>query len=205
MSSLPVDYPPINRATVITYDSGTLTLSPAPLTVTADAQTRIYGSTNPTPTYVSSGLINGDTLSGLLDTTATTTSNVGSYAITQGTLAASANYALSYVGANLTVTAAALTVTANAQSRIYGAANPTLTYTETGLVNGDTLSGLLATTATTTSNVGSYGITQGTLAASANYTLSYVGADLTVTAHRSPSPPMRRRMGLRRRQSGADL
>ena len=53
------------------------------------------------------GLVNGDTLSGLLATTATTASNVGAYAITQGTLAASTNYALTYVGANLTVTAGA--------------------------------------------------------------------------------------------------
>ena len=78
----------------------------------------------------SSGLVNGDTLSGLLATSATTTSNVGSYGITQGTLAASSNYALSYVGANLTVTAAPLTVTADAQTRLYGAANPALTYVE---------------------------------------------------------------------------
>jgi hypothetical protein len=73
-------------------------------------------------------------------------------------------------------------VTANAQSRLYGNANPTLTYGSSGLVNGDTLSGLLATTATTTSNVGAYGITQGTLTASSNYALTYVGANLTVTA-----------------------
>ena len=66
---------------------------------------------------------------------------------------------------------------------LYGAANPTLTYAETGLVNGDTLTGALATTATVTSNVAGspYAITQGTLAASSNYTLSYVGANLTVT------------------------
>src|SRR6202041_3248926 len=142
----------------------------------------IYAPRNPTLTYPTSGLVNGDTLSGLLATTATTTANVGNYAITQGTLAASGNYALSYVGANLTVTAAPLTVTANVQSRIYGAANPTLTYVSTGLLNGDTLTGALATTATVTSNIGSYRITQGTLAASANYALSYVGANLTVTA-----------------------
>ena len=80
-----------------------------------------YGSAVPALTYNETGLVNGDTLSGLLATTATATSNVGSYAITQGTLAASANYALSYVGANLTVTAAPLTVTANAQSRITAA------------------------------------------------------------------------------------
>src|SRR6202040_3106149 len=100
---------------------------------------------------------------------------------TQGTLA-NPYYTITYTGANLTVTAAALSVTANPQTRAYGAANPTLTYTSTGLVNGDTLTGLLATTATTTSDVGNYAITQGALAASSNYLLIYVGADLTVTA-----------------------
>ena len=54
---------------------------------------------------------------GGLATTATATSNVGGYGITQGSLAATSNYALSYLGANLTVTAAPLSVTADAQSR----------------------------------------------------------------------------------------
>jgi hypothetical protein len=165
----------------LAYTPANLTVTAAALTVTADAQTRAYGAANPPLTYTSTGLVNGDTLTGLLATTATTTSNVGSYGITQGTLAASSNYTLSYTGDNLTVVAAALSVTANPQSRIYGAANPTLTYTSTGLVNGDTLTGLLATTATATSNVGAYTITQGTLAASSNYALTYVGANLTVT------------------------
>jgi MBG domain (YGX type) len=166
---------------IVNYGSGTLTVAAAPLTVTADAQSRLYGAANPALTYVSSGLLNGDTLSGGLVTTATPTSNVGSYGITQGTLAATANYALSYVGANLTVTAAPLTVTANAQSRLYGAVNPALTYTSAGLLNGDTLSGGLATTATTTSNVGAYAITEGSLSNS-NYAISYTAANLNVTA-----------------------
>ena len=89
-------------------------MTASPLIVTADAQSRIYGSPNPAPTYVSSGLVNGDTLSGLLATVATTTSNVGSYGISQGTLAASSNYALAYNAANLAVTTAPLTVTAAA-------------------------------------------------------------------------------------------
>jgi filamentous hemagglutinin family protein len=162
--------------------TGILTVTPAAAAVAADPQSRAYGAANPTLTYVATGLVNGDTLTGVLATTAAATSNVGLYAITQGTLAASANYALSYTGANLTVTAAALSVGADPQSRAYGAANPTLTYVATGLVNGDMLTGLLATSATATSNVGAYGITQGTLAASANYALSYTGANLTVTA-----------------------
>jgi MBG domain (YGX type) len=170
-----------NSNYTITYVGADLTVTAAPLTVTANTQSRTYGAANPTLSYVSTGLVNGDTLSGGLATTATTTSNVGSYGIEKGTLANS-NYTITYAAANLTVTPAPLTVTANAQSRAYGAANPSLTYVSAGLVNGDTLSGLLATSATTTSNVGSYSITQGTLAASSNYALTYTGANLTVTA-----------------------
>src|SRR6202023_1971763 len=166
----------------LTYVGANLTVTAAPLTVTADAQSRLYGAANPTLTYASSGLVNGDALSGLLATPATATSNVGAYGITQGTLAATSNYALTYVGANLAVTAAPLTVTADAQSRAYGAANPNLTYVSSGLVNGDTLPGGPAPPAPPTSNVGPYGITQGPLAASSNYALTYVGANLTVTA-----------------------
>ena len=99
--------------------------------MTADAKSRAYGDANPALTYQvgGSGLVNGDTLSGALATSATTASNVGVYGITQGTLAASTNYALSsFTGANLTVTPRAITVTADAKSRAYGDANPALTY-----------------------------------------------------------------------------
>jgi filamentous hemagglutinin family protein len=165
---------------LIGYGSGNLSVTAAPLTVTADAQSRLYGAANPVLSYVSSGLLNGDTLSGGLSTVAIPTSNVGGYAITQGTLGNS-NYAIAYTGANLAVTAAPLTVTADAQSRLYGAANPALSYVSSGLLNGDTLSGGLATAAIPTSNVGGYAITQGTLGNS-NYTIAYTGANLAVTA-----------------------
>ncbi|HWK96870.1 MAG TPA: MBG domain-containing protein [Pseudolabrys sp.] len=162
-----------------------LTVTPRAITVTADAQSRVYGDANPALSHqVTTGnLVNGDTLSGALATGANGTSGVGNYAITQSTLAASANYTLTYVGADLTVTPRAITVTADAQSRVYGDANPALSYQVTtgNLVNGDTLSGTLATGANGTSGVGAYAITQNTLTASANYTLTYVGADLTVT------------------------
>ncbi|WP_164214170.1 MBG domain-containing protein, partial [Stenotrophomonas maltophilia] len=70
-------------------------------------------------------------------------------------------------------------VTADAKSRIYGDANPALTWqlTAGSLVNGDNLTGGLATAATTASNVGSYAITQGSLG-NGNYAVTYVGADL---------------------------
>ena len=150
---------------------------------------RTYGDANPALTYTYYGLHTGDTsaiLSGLsLSTAATTTSNVGSYAITAGgsvISTAGQAYRLIQTPAALTVTPRSITVTADAKSRAYGDVNPALTYQVggSGLVNGDTLSGALATSATTASNVGTYGITQGTLAASSNYALNYTSANLTV-------------------------
>ena len=150
---------------------------------------RAYGDANPALTYTFYGLHTGDTsaiLAGLsLSTAATTTSTVGSYAITAGgsvISTAGQAYRLIQTPAALTVTPRAITVTADAKSRAYGDVNPALTYQVggSGLVNGDTLSGALATSATISSNVGTYGIGQGTLAASGNYALNYAGANLTV-------------------------
>src|SRR6185295_6559391 len=114
----------------LNYASADLTVTQRALTITADAKSRAYGDANPALTYQVSGagLVNGDTLSGALATSATTASNVGAYGINQGTLAASGNYALNYASADLTVTQRALTVTADAKSRAYGDANPALTY-----------------------------------------------------------------------------
>ena len=173
----------------LTYNGANLSVTARPLTVTADALTRIYGNANPALTFAvgattgTSGLVNGDMLSGGLATVADLTSNIGTYAITQGSLAASSNYALAYTGANLSVTPRALTVTADALTRIYGNTNPPLTFTVggLGLVNGDMLTGGLATAANLASNVGTFAITQGTLAASTNYALTYTGANLSVT------------------------
>jgi len=94
-----------------------------------------------------------------------------------------------YRGYALTIRPAPLTVTVNNLSRAYGAANPQLTYTVSGLRNGDTaaqvLQGALATTANASSPVGNYNITQGTLAltayGTARYTLTFNQGTLSVT------------------------
>ena len=83
------------------------TIAQAPLTVTATAQTKVYGEDDPTFTYTASGLIGTDTLSGELSRAAG--DNVGTYAITQGTLTAGGNYDITYTGANLTITEATMT------------------------------------------------------------------------------------------------
>ncbi len=170
-----------------------LTITPRALSVvyTATPSSSIYGDTPAglTGSVSSSGLVNGDVLGGTASwaTTASGTSNVGSYAIT-GSGIANSNYTISasQAAANataLTITPRMITVTANAQQRITGLANPVLTYgiTSSNLVNGDTLTGGLATVADLFSTPGDYAITQGTLAATPNYALTYVGAVLKVT------------------------
>ena len=151
----------------MTYNGANVSVTTRPLTIDANAQTEEYGNALPALTYTlgGDGLVNNDTLTGALATTAGPTANVGQYAITQGSLAASSNYAVTYNGANVSVTTRPLTIDANAQTEEYGNALPALTYTlgGDGLVNNDTLSGALATTAGPTANVGLYAITQGSL------------------------------------------
>jgi hypothetical protein len=97
-----------------------------------------------------------------------------------------ADYTTASATASLIVAPAALTVTANSTSQVYGA-TPVLTATIIGYVNGDPSSVVtgaptLATTATSTSVPGTYPITigLGTLAA-ANYTFNLVAGTDTVT------------------------
>jgi MBG domain (YGX type) len=110
---------------------------------------------------------------------------VGSYAIGQGTItnANNSNYDITYVSGDFSIAKRSIIVTADAQSRLQGMPNPPLTYTigGLGLVGSDTLAGALSTDATTSSAPGTYAIEQGSLGASANYELTYVGANLVVS------------------------
>jgi filamentous hemagglutinin family protein len=170
----------------ISYVGNSLTVNQRAVTVSADAKPPVtYGDAIPALTFTTSSLGAGAAIVGSLTTSATPSSGIGSYAITQGSVvnANNPNYVISYVGTNLTITPRPLTVTADPQNKAFGDPNPPLTYTVggRGLVNGDTLSGALATVATPQSDAGSYAITQATLAASRNYALTYFGANLTVT------------------------
>jgi hypothetical protein len=175
------------------FIGGTLTVTPAVLTVRAGSGTMVYGSTVPALSDTISGFVSGDTASVVtgaasLSTTATSASGVGNYAIMAGpgNLSA-ANYTFAFANGALAVTPAMLTVTADDKTRVYGAASPPLTDTIAGFVNRDTSSVVtgaasLSTAATSASGVGSYAITAGpgTLSA-ANYTFAFANGTLTVT------------------------
>ena len=173
----------------VSFVSGTLTVTTAPLTITADSTNKVYGATLPLLTASYSGFVNGDTASSLgtpvtLATTATASSPIGIYTITASG-AVGTNYSISYVAGTLTVTTAPLIVTADNTNKVYGAALPTFTASYSGFVNGDTFTNLdtpvtLTTTATAASPIGTYTITA-SAAAGTNYSVSFVSGTLTVT------------------------
>ncbi|WP_243373251.1 MBG domain-containing protein [Geotalea sp. SG265] len=177
----------INQGTVtaganyaITYVGANLTITAKPLTITAAAKSKVYGAADPALTYTATGLVGSDTTSGSL--TRAAGENAGTYAISQGTVTAGTNYTITYVGANLTITPAPITVTADPKTKIVGSADPALTYTITSgaLVGSDAFSGALSRDPGET--VGLYAIRQNTLALNSNYTLTYVGNNLEITA-----------------------
>ena len=71
------------------------------LTITADNQVKNRNDLDPALTYVSTGLVTGDALTGAL--TRETGEAVGSYGILQGTLSGGGNYAVTYNRALLTI------------------------------------------------------------------------------------------------------
>ena len=181
----------------ISYVNGTLGVTPASLMVSADAKSKVYGTSDPALTFGTTGLVNNDTaatvFSGALARASGETVAGGPYAITRGTLAANSNYTLSsFTGNTLAITPAALHVAANPQSKLFGTSDPALTFSVTGLVNnpalgiadtaGAVLSGALTRASGETVLGGPYAITQGTLAANGNYTLSsFTGNTLAIT------------------------
>ena len=175
----------VERGTVTgdyTAKNGKLTITKAPLTVTAKSYTIKQGDALPTFEAEYSGFKNNETASMLSNqptvrTTATSASAPGTYDIIVSGASAT-NYDITYVKGTLTITQAdPVTVAAKSYSRQYGEANPTFEYT----TSGATLSGTPSITcaATATSPVGEYDIaaSKGTVT---NYNVTYVNGKLTI-------------------------
>jgi hypothetical protein len=170
-------------------------VSQAALTVTANNQSKVYGAADPTLTYTPSGtLYYGDSYSVISGVTLSTTTGAAATAGTHTITAAggtAANYAITDVNGTLTVSQAALTVTANNQSKVYGAADPTLTSTPSGtLYYGDSYSVISGVTLSTTTGAAATAGTHTILATggtAANYAITDVNGTLTVNPATSTS------------------
>ena len=187
-----------------------LEITPAPLSLTLGNQTKVYGQAlTPTGTQAqTSGLINGVTVNGvtindaisnfsLASSGLAASASIGSYAITPGTfnftVGSASNYTVSSNTANVTVTPAALLVTAKPSSKYEGMTDPTgfsgVAYS--GFVNGETFSvfgnspGIAVTRSNSTVHaIGAYSnvLSAAGPAALGNYTLTYAPGNFTVTA-----------------------
>ncbi len=192
-------FDPANYA--ITFANGKLTVTPAALTITASDQSKIYGQTLAlgTTAFAASGLQNGDTVGGVTLASAGAAADAGvagsPYPIVPANATGAgfdpANYAITYANGKLTVTPAALTITASDQSKIYGQtlALGTTAFAASGLQNGDTVGGVTLASAGAAADAGVAGSPYPIVPANAtgagfdpaNYAITYANGKLTVT------------------------
>ena len=165
------------------YVNGTLTISKAPLSITAQSYVIKQGEALPTFEVTYDGFKNNENANKLtkqpvITCSATSSSVLGTYEIVVSGAEAE-NYDISYVAGTLSVVDAdAVVVTAKSYSREYGEDNPAFEYTSVGVE----LEGTPAITceATATSPVGTYPIvvSKGSVT---NYNDSYVNGTLTIS------------------------
>ena len=166
----------------ISFVDGNYTITERPITVSIENKTSVYGDTLATLTAKVTGLGLVDDASSVysLTTSASSKSNVDSYAIT-GTQRNS-NYDITFSNGNYTITARPITVEIEGKSGIYGDSivNLTAKVTGRGLVDDASKVYSLATAAKATSNVGSYAITGTPL--DTNYNITFKDSNYTITA-----------------------
>jgi len=178
-----------------TSSSTALTVSKAPLTLTAISASMTYGASVPTLVGVLSGFVLSDTAASILGqtgtlsltTTATNTTGIGSYTITAASGSwASTNYTIgSYVNGTLVINTASLVIQANNAAKTQGNAMPGLTCSVGGIMNGDNVSGVATAMANQYSPAGSYSITAaaaGSGSPYANYSITLISGTLIVYA-----------------------
>jgi gliding motility-associated-like protein len=159
--------------------SYTLTVNPLTVTLTPTlSQSKVYGDADPSLSYTSSpavgtSLSNGETIAFSGTLTRTAGEDAGTYSITIGTLT-NTNYTLSYTPADFNITAKPITIIpTTGQSKTYGLADATLSYTisPSTLPDGTAISLGGTLSRTTGENVGTYSITIGTVS-DTNYNIS---------------------------------
>ncbi|PXA05628.1 hypothetical protein DDZ13_01780 [Coraliomargarita sinensis] len=169
----------------ITLESGTATVNPRPVTITAPEVSREYGVPNPTLVASGSNFVFAEFNSNLVDfNEVAVDADVATYTLTP-TGYSDPNYAPSFVPGTLEVTPAPLELSADSFSREYGLANPNFTFTDgnyrLGQGFGDVFSDFqLSTSASEASSVGSYLIEFTATQTNLNYDVSLNDGTLTV-------------------------
>ncbi|TSD67510.1 hypothetical protein FFF34_009000 [Inquilinus sp. KBS0705] len=176
--------------TAIQHVTRTITVNKASQIITFPTVAKKYGDADFSPAAASSGLPVAYTSSNAKVATIVSgklhITGVGTATIFASQAGNTTYTAAKSITQTLTVIKAPLTITADNKTKKAGQANPALTATYKGFVNGDDKNDLgtqpkLVTTAVTSSKAGSYVITASG-AASSNYLITYVAGKLTVAA-----------------------
>ncbi|MCG5644308.1 YDG domain-containing protein, partial [Flavobacteriaceae bacterium LSUCC0859] len=176
-----------NTNYALTFTETDYTINQRPITISAEAKTKVYGSADPSLTHsiTAGSIVTGDTVSGVL--TRTSGEAAGTYSIAQNTLTYGNNYNETYEAADLTITNATLTLTVSDYTKVYDSQfidSSNLSFTATGLVNGNSIDDLVGTptytvAGTATNTVGTYSITLSGLS-HPSYDIVFVGANATI-------------------------
>ncbi|MEN9995226.1 MAG: hypothetical protein RL462_2 [Pseudomonadota bacterium] len=173
----------------LTLVDGSLVIGKANATVTGNSASVTYtGAAQSVAGFTATGLVNNQTIAVLTGVNAAGVTRTNAGTFINKVTGSDNNYNLTLVDGTLLIGKAALLVTADNQTRLYGNANPTLTYTVTGYLgvdSGAVLSGIptLTTAANLTSHVGTVPIlaAANTLTAS-NYNITYANGVMNITA-----------------------
>jgi surface protein len=176
----------------INFQTGTLSIQKALLTISVMDTVKKYGEPNPKFILQFRGFVNNDDENLLspimISCAATEQSSPGTYMIEiiNNSDSISNNYAVEFFAGVLTILRAKLTINANDTSKTYGEHNPTFTFTSHGLANHESpniLSGIvLATSAQEDSDAGLYPILLSTIPDGilTNYFIDYLQGILTI-------------------------
>ncbi len=185
----------VNADYSINFVNGTLTVNAITINITADDKSMTFGATVPSLSYTiapgySSYVVVDNSVAPVI-TSASSSSNVGTYSITfnQGQITTtSSNYTLNFINGSLVINQDVITITADNKSMTFGASVPSLTYTigsHSNKVVIDNSVSVITTSGSSSSNVGNYSITfnQGQFTTNdSNYNLSFSSAVLTINA-----------------------
>lgn len=160
-------------------------INPREITVTAETDSKTYDGTPSSdgqPTITAGMLVAGETAA-WSQAFENKDAGTGKSLLPSGSVAdgnAGDNYDVTFVADTTgVIEPLAITVTAHDRSKTYGEADPDLTYdVEPALMAGDKFTGKLAREDGL--DVGVYLIDQGSLTAGSNYTITFVGAELTI-------------------------
>ncbi|MCI8654314.1 MAG: DUF5011 domain-containing protein, partial [Clostridia bacterium] len=169
----------------ITFEKGQYEVKARPITIKANDAESVYGNDRAELGYTvvtENGLVNEDKVKNVeYIANVNKTTGVGTYDI-EVTATISNNYAITFEKGTYTVNVRKITITADNQESEYGAPIVELTHkvtSENQLVNGDTETVELTTTATPESNIGTYPIT-GTAKVNENYEVEFVAGTYTI-------------------------